>query len=80
MTHVYVVYHLYTPKGGDQQVLVCGTYGSRPTAVRAIARMRKLPGFKKRPKLVDQRRSHGDGFIINRVELGHENWPHGFST
>src|SRR5277367_823413 len=65
MTHVYSLYHLHTSRSQDQQVLFIGAYGSRPSALRAIERLRKLPSFKKSPKLIDQKTSHADGFNIN---------------
>jgi hypothetical protein len=41
--------------------------------------LKKLPGFKDGPKLRDHKTHRGDGFNINRVRLGSDNWPEGFS-
>jgi len=79
MTHVYLLYHLSKSRAGDQQVLFIGAFGSRPSAVRAIERLKSAPGFKKWPKLRDHRSDQGNGFNINRMRLGHINWPDGFS-
>jgi hypothetical protein len=78
MKHVYLLYHLSKARSGDQQVLFIGAYGSRASALRAISRLKELPGFKKSPKLRDHKTDHGNGFNINRVRLGEENWPEGF--
>jgi len=79
MTHVYTLYHLSALSSGEQQVLFIGVYGSRPSALRAINRLKKLPGFKKCPKLRDHKTDHGNGFNINRIRLGDDNWREGFS-
>jgi len=79
MKHVYLLYHLSQLGSGDQQVLFIGAYGSQPSALRAIGRLKKLPGFKKSPKLLDHTKDHGNGFNINRIRLGAEKWPQGFT-
>ena len=79
MTHVYLLYHLHGEPSDGQQVLFIGAYGTRPSAVRAIKRLRTLPGFKQYPKLRDHKTDHGDGFNINRVRLGDDNWSQGFT-
>jgi hypothetical protein len=79
MTHVYLLYHLHELRSGDQQVLFIGAYGSRPSALRAIARLKVLPGFKRSPKLRDHKIDHRGGFNINRVRLGEHNWGEGFA-
>jgi hypothetical protein len=77
MTHVYLLYHLQKVDD-EQQVLFIGAYASRSSALRAINRLKRLPGFKKTPKLRDQKIDHGDGFNINRIRLGADNWAAGF--
>ena len=79
MTHVYLLYHLHRLNSGDQQVLFVGAYGSRSSALRAINRLKKLPGFRKSPKLRDHKHDHGPGFNINRIRLGDDNWREGFN-
>jgi len=79
MTHVYLLYHLHGLNSEDQQVLFIGAHGSRPSALRAIIRLKKLPGFRKSPKLRDHKNDHGPGFNINRIRLGDDNWREGFS-
>ena len=79
MTHVYLLYHLHGLASGSQQVLFIGAYGSRPSALRAIKRLKGVPGFKQCPKLRDHKTDHGDGFNINRIRLGDNNWSEGFS-
>jgi hypothetical protein len=79
MTHVYLLYHLHRVPSGDEQVLFLGAYGSRPSALRAIKRIRKLPGFNKYPKLREHGADHGPGFNINRIRLGANNWADGFT-
>jgi hypothetical protein len=78
MTHIYLLYHLHRLRSGAQQVLFLGAYGSRPSALRAIERLRKLPGFKVSPKLRNHKTDHRDGFNLNRTRLGQDNWPEGF--
>jgi len=41
--------------------------------------MKRLPGFRQCPKLRDHKTDHGDGFNINRIRLGDNNWSEGFS-
>jgi hypothetical protein len=65
-------------RSGEQQVLFIGAYGSRPSALRAINRLKNLPGFKKSPKLREHKIDGGDGFNINRIRLGNDNWSDGF--
>lgn len=79
MTHVYLPYHLHGLPSGNQQVLFIGAYASRPSALRAVKRLAKLPGFRKNPKLRDHKVDHGDGFNLNRIRLGDENWHEGFT-
>jgi hypothetical protein len=79
MTHVYLLYYLQRLRSGEQQVLFVGAYGSRPSALRAINRLKKLPGFKKSPRLRDHETNRDDGFNINRIRLGDDNWSEGFS-
>ncbi len=79
MTHVYLLYHLQRLRSGEQQVLFVGAYGSRASALRAIKRLGKLPGFKKSPRVRDHKTDRGDGFNINRIRLGDDNWSDGFS-
>ena len=78
MTHVYLLYHLSRQADGEQQVLFIGAYGSRPSAIRAMDRLKKLPGFKRSPKLRDHKTDHCGGFNINRIRLGADNWREGF--
>ena len=78
MTHIYLLYHLSNLRSGDQQVLFVGAYKTRVSAIRAIDRLKKQPGFKRNPKLRDQKSDHGNGFNINRVRIGADNWPEGF--
>jgi hypothetical protein len=78
MTNVYLLYHLSNLRSGDQQVLFIGAHKTRVSALRAIDRLKKQPGFKRNPKLRDQKIDHGNGFNINRVRLGAGNWPEGF--
>jgi hypothetical protein len=79
MTHVYLFYHLQRLRSGEQQVLFVGAYGTRASALRTIKRLGNLPGFRRSPKLRDHKTDHGDGFNINRVRLGDDNWPDGFA-
>jgi hypothetical protein len=80
MTHVYLLYHLSGLPAGEQQVLFIGAYGSRPSALRAIDRLKRLRGFKKNPRLRDHKSDHGAGFNINRVRLNDDNWQRGFAS
>jgi hypothetical protein len=66
-------------RSGEQQVLFVGAYGSRPSALRAINRLKNLPGFKKSPRLRDHKTNKEDGFNINRIRLGDDNWSEGFT-
>jgi hypothetical protein len=78
MNHVYLLYHLSTLRSGDQQVLFVGAYKTRASALRAIERLKKQPGFTRNPKLRNQKTDHSNGFNINRVRFGADNWSEGF--
>lgn len=80
MTHVYLLYHLSTARSGNQRVLFIGAYGSRASALRAIDRLKSLPGFRKNPRLRDHKTDHANGFNINRMRLGDDNWANGFDA
>jgi hypothetical protein len=78
VTHVYLLYHLHHLPNRNQQVLFVGAFGSRRSALRAITKLRRLPGFRSSPKLRDHRTDRGNGFNINRMRLGECNWAEGF--
>jgi hypothetical protein len=52
--------------------------GCCESALRAIEQLKKQPGFKKNPKLRNQKTDHSNGFNINRVRFGADNWSEGF--
>jgi hypothetical protein len=74
-----MLYHFQRLRSGERQVLLVGVYDSRAAILRAINRVSKLPGFRRSPILLDYKTDYGDGFNINRIALGEDNWREGFA-
>lgn len=67
---VYVVEHLHTLPGSEEDAKLIGVYTSESEAAAACDRLRKQPGFSRTP----------DGFTIEKYELNKDHWPEGFVT
>lgn len=70
MTKVYVVQHVRSLGGGDEDVKFIGVYSSHEKAQAAIGRLRQAPGFSGAPA----------GFHIGEYELDKDQWVEGYST
>jgi hypothetical protein len=68
MPIVFVVQHVHTFKNKEEDVKFIGVFSSNENAKRAVARLKKLPGFSRSPK----------GFYIDRYELDKVHWEEGF--
>jgi len=76
---VYILYHLHSGDSGDQSVKLIGVYRSEASAVLAVNRLKKLPGFTDFPEIIDHRSDDSAGFNINRYRLNDDaNWLAGF--
>ncbi len=70
MTSVFVLHHVHTISGSNEEVKLIGVYSSTETANAAITRLRSAPGFQNTP----------EGFEITPYELDEDNWAEGFVT
>jgi hypothetical protein len=67
---VFLVEHMHTLEGGEEDVKIIGIYSSKEHAERAVERLRKQAGFRDTP----------DGFTIDLYRLDQDHWADGFVT
>ena len=65
---VYLLQHIARGSSDDRDVKVLGIFSSRREGELAIARFKKLAGFKRYP----------DGFYLNRFRINRLEWTEGF--
>ena len=65
---VYMLYHIYAKKNGDEQQKLIGIYTTDENAKAAIQRLSGQPGFK----------DHPSGFQIFEAVLDRDDWTEGF--
>ena len=70
MAKVYVVQHVHSLGGSEEDVKFIGVYSSYETAHAAIGRLSQAPGFCDSPA----------GFHIDEHELDKDQWVEGYST
>jgi hypothetical protein len=82
MTISFVLQHLHTLPGGEEDIKILGVYATKEDAESAVARFRMLPGFRDRPILRNlvNNESEVDGFYISDMEVGLDYWPEGYET
>jgi hypothetical protein len=69
MRTVFVVQHSYS-LGSCEEIKLIGIYSTRRRAQAAVTRLRRQPGFRKRP----------DDFCIESYALDLDHWAEGFVT
>jgi hypothetical protein len=80
VTRVYLLQHLHL-LGEMEDVKTLGVYSSRASAMSAVERFRKLPGFRDLPALADTSAlGPAEGFYIDEYELDQDSWPEGYET
>ena len=78
---MYVVHHLHTLPSGEENIKLIGVYGSRDSALGAVDRARKLPGFRDHPRLaLESTDGDPDGFFIDNYVLDEDEWKEGYVT
>jgi hypothetical protein len=76
MRHVYVLQHLHTLPGGEEDVKMIGVYSSEQAAAEAVKRLRTQPGFRDHPDIVQD----GDGFYVGRYAIDKDHWAEGYGS
>lgn len=69
MDTIFVVQHMRSDEGGEEDVKLIGVYSSRENAESVVSRYKKLKGF----------RAYPDGFSIDEYQLDKDYWKEGFS-
>jgi hypothetical protein len=67
---VFILHHVHTFEGGEEDVKLIGVYSSTAFATDAIQRLRDLPGFCDAP----------EGFTVSRYLLDVDHWTEGYVT
>jgi hypothetical protein len=78
---VFLLQHLHRLPGGEDDVKTLGIYSSRTSAMSAVDRFRKMPGFRDTPQMADTS-SPGlaEGFYLDESELDQDSWSEGYET
>ncbi|MDR7304896.1 hypothetical protein [Rhodoferax saidenbachensis] len=81
MNRVFVLQHLHLLNGDEEDVKMLGVYSTRESALAAIERFRKLPGFREQPQMACSRATGAsEGFHLDEHELDQDSWSEGFET
>ena len=81
MTRVFLLQHLHLLNDDDEDVKTLGIYSTRETALAAVERFRKLPGFCDTPQMADPSLPGvAEGFYIDEFEVDQDSWDEGFVT
>ena len=81
MSRIFLLQHLHLLNGDEQDVKTLGVYMSRASALAAVERFRRLPGFCDVPQMAD-RSAPGlaEGFYLDEYELDQDGWSEGYET
>jgi homoserine kinase type II len=75
----FVVHHLHLLESGEEAVKLIGVFSSSERARAAIRRLRRKPGFRDYPALVDPKKEGDDqGFTIDEYPIDQVHWSAGF--
>ena len=80
MKSVFVLQHLHTLPGGEEDIKLVGVYSSEALALKAVARLASQPGFREDPTVVDPAGDKIDGFYISNYAIDVDYWTEGFVT
>ncbi len=69
-TQVFLVEHVHTFDGGEEDIKTIGVYSSRDSALKAVERLRVQKGFSEEP----------NGFCIDLYILDQDSWTTGYVT
>ena len=70
MMKIYVVQHLHSVEGGEEDVKFIGVYSSRENAQAAVKRLSQAPGFS----------DALTGFHIDEYQVDKDQWVEGYAT
>ncbi|EEF61222.1 DUF7336 domain-containing protein [Pedosphaera parvula] len=78
---VFVVQHLHSLLGGNEDIKLIGIYRSAKSAQAAVERLKIQPGFRDYPRLINPDIDEDEqGFYIDEYTLDSDHWPLGFVT
>ncbi len=80
MNSVFVLQHVHTLPGGEEDIKFVGVYSSEALALEAAARVASQPGFRDYPVVVDPDGDEIDGFHISEYSINVDHWTEGFVT
>lgn len=81
MTRVFLLQHLHRQPGREDDVKTLGIYSSRTSAMLAVDRFRKMPGFRDTPQMADTSApGAAEGFYLDEFELDQDGWSGGYET
>ena len=81
MTRVFLLEHLHVPNEGEEDVKALGIYATRESALAAVERFRKKPGFCDTPQMADHSKpGPATSFNIDEYELDQDSWSEGYET
>ena len=81
MTRVFLLQHLHVLNEDEEDVKDLGIYSTRESALAAVDRFRKLPGFRDVPQFADDTAPGPvEGFYIAEYELDQDYWSDGYET
>ncbi len=72
---VFLLWHVHGEEDEGHELV--GAYSSRAAAADAVRRLDGKPGFRERPRLLDDDGDPGGGFFIAEYELDEDTWPEG---
>lgn len=76
MESVFIVQHLHILPEEVEDVKIIGICRNRESAIAAVERVRRQPGFCDFPSIVEE----GEGFHITGYPLDKDHWSEGFVT
>ncbi|MDR7153192.1 hypothetical protein J2W49_005172 [Hydrogenophaga palleronii] len=78
---VFLLQHLHLVNGDEENVKTLGVFASRDSALAAVDRFRKLPGFRDAPQLANASAPGvSEGFYLDEFELDQDSWSEGYVT
>jgi hypothetical protein len=80
MKSVFVLQHVHTLPGGEEDIKLVGVYSSEALALKAVARVSSQPGFRDDPVVIDPDSEKMAGFQIENYVIDVDHWTEGFVT
>ncbi len=81
MDSVFLLQHSHSISEENQDLKTIGVYKSKEDALKAIERLKSMPGFSAFSKLIDPLvDDEEDGFYIDEYKLNKDHWAEGYIT